>query len=134
MAIPFVNTTVKPCVTFAEINCLYMKNLEFYSQESLGYVEKECPLECNTLNFLTQTSSATYPTRAYYELLKASPVIRKHYEANLSKLTYDDLSSKVLMLNIYYRTLTSTKIYQAPAISSFDLIGNFGGILGFIMQ
>jgi hypothetical protein len=134
MNFPIVNETAKRCINFGELNCLYEEYKLFYTKKNLINIDRDCPHECNTMNYLTQTSSVIYPSRAYYELLKTSPVIRKHYEANLSKLTYEDLSSKVLMLNVHYKSLSYTRTYQTPAMSPLELISNFGGNLGKICE
>jgi hypothetical protein len=114
MSALFVNETVKPCFNFTELNCLYEENIKFYSQKELYEAEKECPLECNTVNYITQSSSISYPSRSYFKLLKTSAVVAQHYSGNASEstLTYEDLKSKVVYVNLHYRAHAQSTWFQ----------------------
>lgn len=64
------------------------------------------PLECDSIGYYTSLSSSRYPSQAYYEKLLTHPVVLAQYNNDVSSVTIDDLSRKVLSVNINYADLS----------------------------
>lgn len=124
ISVPQCNSSDSSCVLEAYKN---FDSDEFIQVKCLP----ECPLECNKTNFYTSMSSSnSYPTRFYESYLLANSPIKELY--NKSDFS-QPLRYNILKLNIYFDSLSYTKIVQVPAINVFTLISNIGGSVGLVL-
>jgi hypothetical protein len=124
-----LGSTVKPCLTFSEILCDFNEYAKFYAQDVKKLCSDECPLECEQQTFTHQVSSLAYPTHPYYNYLMQQPDVVSKFGLNASEITYDKMRNSILRLNIYYETLSFTKIEETIKVQLFDLISGIGGIM-----
>jgi hypothetical protein len=89
----------------------------------------ECPLECEEVKYTLTKSSASYPSRGYFNYLKKMPKIRKQYN-DTEKLTFDELKSRLVSLNVYYEDLGFTSLIEYEKLKLFDLMSSIGGTFG----
>ena len=103
----------------------------FISDESPDFKQcsQLCPLECKKNIFSYAISSSGYITEKYAELnYMNNSIITSKY--NGSKVTYEDIKSGVVILNIYYDDLSYTDVTESVKINENQLIANIGGSLG----
>lgn len=73
------------------------------------------------MSFEFVTSHTGYPTMSYYEeLLKSKLVKISHYD--YTNATYDEMKSKLMMLNVYYNNMDIKHNYETPQMSFLDLL------------
>ena len=93
------------------------------------YCGKICPLECYSIEYLTSTSTADFPSDQYVNrLLNYSFVKIKYPNASVS-----DLKSDLLSFSVYYPELKYTVMSQTPQHTIADFISNIGGTMGNII-
>ncbi len=130
MTVPYIfGSTAKPCLSFTEISCGFQAYAKFFSQDVKKVCSDECPLECEHQTFDYQISSLSYPSQAYYKYLMQQPDIVNRFGLNASQITYEKMKNSILRLNIYYETLSYTKIEEAIKVQLFDMISGIGGTL-----
>ena len=89
-------------------------------------------LECDSAKFEVSTAFSNYPNRAYYEELKQNPVILKHFNNDSSSITYDQLKSKVVAINVFYEDLSYTLVKEIEQTSLISLISNMGKYIEYL--
>ena len=124
-----LGSTVKPCLTYSEINCSFFEYAKFFDQDVKKLCSDDCPLECEQQIFSYQTGSLAYPTHPYYNYLMQQPDVVSKFGLNASEITYDKMRNSILRLNIYYETLSFTKIEETIKVQLFDLISDIGGLM-----
>lgn len=132
--IPFIKTyepTALPCISDEESNCVAdftynFSNSEFISENCLP----ECPTECDRNQLCFQISSSEYSSAIRDEIIKNQPKIKAIY-SNESFST--SLRSNMLGLNIFYESLSYTKIEESESMDFVTLLSNIGGIAGLFL-
>lgn len=64
------------------------------------------------------TTSQNYPSKAYYDSM-LSKRLAMTIQANKS---YEEIKSKLMVLNAFYNTLDINHIYESPQMSFIDLL------------
>ena len=102
--------------------------------DSLSYLEENClpycPKECNSINFDLTTSGMKYPTPYYASYLYNTTHIKNYFAANP---TYTDLANSLLVLNVFYDSLSYVLISESPYMTFYSLLSNFGGFMGLCL-
>ena len=89
----------------------------------------DCPLECDSIDYLLSTSFAEFPLPLYGDLfLNKSGLKLEMSASNLS-----DLRKSVLSMNIYYSSLKYTEITQLEKNTLVDLVCDIGGTMGLFL-
>jgi hypothetical protein len=90
---------------------------------------KQCPLECDSIEYDLLISSASSLSKQAYQLYQ--PIIDNSTSRfDEFNLTYEEIKERLLILNIYYSKLSYIKISESPKTSIIDLLSNLGGTLG----
>ena len=111
-----------------QMDCYDAVYNEFLSAQ---FIEAECmpqcPLECKRTDYSTSISMNGYPTIPYENTLT---VFSNLYNASTFS---QSLRYNVLKVNIYYDSLSYTKIDEEPAIDTTTLVSNIGGSMGLML-
>ncbi len=89
----------------------------------------ECEYACAINTFDVDISTVMYPKQYYAEtsLMKKEQVISKYPMGNM---TYSDLRSKTLRIEIFYGESEYEQIIELEYISLWSFIAGLGGIFG----
>jgi hypothetical protein len=86
---------------------------------------KQCPLECDSIEYDLLISSASSLSKQAYQLYQ--PIIDNSTSRfDEFNLTYEEIKERLLILNIYYSKLSYIKISESPKTSIIDLLSNLG--------
>ncbi len=97
----FFSQSVEGLCSADWLGLIYTSNLKkYYFFIELFFYNS--PLECDKYSYHLNPSYSSYPTRVYYEHLKTLTELRRHYNNNESLMTYDQVKSDIVALNIYY--------------------------------
>ena len=121
------------CHTKEELDCFskISKNMNQSFLED-GNCIKECPIECDSVQYQMTISQIDYPTEELADLMKQDPIIRGKFNHSIP-LTYKDLKKSLASLNIYYDELGYKIIKELPAQYLLSLVSNIGGIIGLFL-
>lgn len=113
-----------PCMSDSEIGC----NFNFYERLLKGeyfyeFCLKECPLECEVMWFDKTISQNQFSNYEYDEK------IRNHSLFKSKSVRTEDL----VVVNVYFSSLSYTKISEIPTTKIVDLISAIGGIAGLFL-
>lgn len=94
---------------------------------------KECPLECESIDYNLAMNQAEYPAKVYANLLMNNPKIQAKYASNPSDLSYDSLKRNMAQVSVYYGDLGYQKYEESEKTSLSDLVAIIGGTLGLFL-
>ena len=97
-----------------------------------GICIKECPIECNSIQYQMTISQIDYPSEQLADLMKLDPLIKEKFKYS-TPISYNDLKHSLVSLNIYYDELGYTLIKEIPKCSLIDFISSIGGIIGLLL-
>jgi hypothetical protein len=117
------------CSTEQDFICI--SNGAFYSTLTTEEKSILCPRECDSVNFDLKFTFSPLSTRFIRELRKHPNVISKYQDISL--VTDEQISNSVIMLDIYFESLTYTEIAEVPVFTIINLISNIGGTLGLFL-
>lgn len=122
------------CLNVSQLVCDLNSFLYFFSNQELkAQCEPRCPLECESQTFKLTISSSDFPTRAYANQLVNHSSLLDRFYANASLVTYEQLKSNLLALEIYYADMKYTYIEEIEKTSFLDLVAGVGGTLGLFI-
>jgi hypothetical protein len=124
------NQTLKPCLSFEQVKCNFEHFQNFFKERIEAICVNECPMECEHIKYSLTKSLATYPNKGYFQYLKTKDIILRNYGNDSSKITFEDLKSRLLSINVYYDELGYTKLVEYEKLKFFDLISSIGGTFG----
>ena len=93
------------------------------------YCGQMCPLECDSSEYITSTSSTQFPTDKYVGDLFQTAFIREKYP-NVSK---SQLKESLVSIKVFYQKLEYTEISEEPIYSVTSLLEGIGGSLGLFL-
>ena len=108
------------CSSVEKYDCSTNVTIFFRQNQIDNECLSNCPLECDSVQYDLSLSSSSYPSRQAYDLFSSQVV----------GLSYEQVKSRTLELNIYYAELSYTKISESPQTSIIDLFSNIGGTMG----
>ncbi|CAF0868590.1 unnamed protein product [Brachionus calyciflorus] len=119
---------VRACLPLEDGICI---NQILRTISSTNYVSdecyKQCPLECDGMNFEKTISTNQYSSEHWIKHLEI-------YNQSDAKYFNKSINSEDLTaVNIYYQTLSYTNIEEAPTTGLVDLLSNIGGIAGLFL-
>jgi hypothetical protein len=91
-----------------------------------------CPLECDSLKFVTKLSTARFPTVSYGNILKKHPIIKSSFNET-SAITHNDLEQNTLSFEVFYESFYQTIIEEIPKNSWISLVSALGGLTGLFL-
>ena len=120
----------KPCLYFDDATCNF-KNYEKFINKNI-YDSCDCPTECDHIDYPYRSSMANYPSKNYADILLRNPNVISKFN-NRTNVSYEDLRSRMVSVNIFFNELKETIITEHPKISVPDLVASIGGILGLFL-
>ena len=125
-----------PCFNQSKILCLDKYTENFYNEDVDRKCSPFCPLPCENIEYSLSTSTADYPSPAYLNkyLLndtKFQPIFGKNDLKNVFDLF--QAKYKVASFDVYYNSLSYTKITEYPKMLPEELVAFFGGTFGLFL-
>ena len=116
-----------PCLNLTQWVCISRPENDL---NSINQIEcsKVCPLECDSIAYDIQMSTASYPTDQLWSLWNYKSLNKINIESNIASYP-----SSSLAFNIYFPYLEYTQITESPKTSWFDLISQIGGSIGIFL-
>ena len=120
---------IRHCQNDTELEC-FAKLSESFNESvwENGVCVKECPVECNRVQYQMTISQIDYPSEEVADLMRNDPLIKGKFSSS-NNVSCNDLKKKLVSLNIYYDELGYTIIKEIPATWLINLISNIGGII-----
>ena len=87
----------------------------------------QCPVECNQISFEFNRADVEWDI-SQSDLNKYKPNISAKF--NITEMSDERIAKRMTRLNIYFGKLQTTEISQSPSMTSTNLVGNVGGLLG----
>jgi hypothetical protein len=115
-----------------KFECVKNSNKEFLKNNLNDLCLKECPFECNSIEFSIDTMTSKFPSKAYALQLMNDSKIIANYPPGYN-ITLDDLRESMVQFSVYYTDFDSTLISQIPKQQIADIVSNFGGLLGLFI-
>ena len=106
----------------------YWINSYFFNRKELQYLPY-CPLECNSIQYETQISSQSYPSREEYELFKKS-INNKN---GLDTSSYTAFKKYFFKINVFYNSMEYTFVTLSPKTTIVGLLSKLGGTIGALL-
>ena len=112
--------------------CTKYEYFNFLKKDLNKLCLKDCPLECNSIEFEIETMTSKYPSQAYYLELMNNSKIKSNYPLGYN-ITLEDLRESMVQFSVYYTDFDYTFIGQIPKQELVDLVSNFGGLFGLFI-
>ena len=108
-------------------------NLWFKFSNSTQFLEEcDCPLQCETSNYMFMTSFSKFPSYFYARrLIESNNLIKSKFSPK--NITYQDLANSLISVDIFFEDLKTTSIDSNVKMSIVDLITNIGGAMGLFL-
>ena len=121
------------CQGQTEKNCFdaFTEKLNISTWENINCT-KECPNECDSVQFQMTTNQIDYLSDELADLMNQDPIIKGKFD-NSTKISYDHLKKSLVSLNIYYDELGYTIIKEIPQTSIINSLSSIGGIIGLFL-
>lgn len=121
-----------PCSNLTQALCSLEVRAQLLNGDLSEECDKLCPIECKKIIYshsfsFTNALSEKYVRKNYFE----KPIITSKY-ANRN-VTFDDIKSGLIKLNIYYDDLQYTEITESESVTFFNLLANVGGTFGLFI-
>jgi hypothetical protein len=115
-------TNLTICNNIGLLQCVYDARIEYFN-DPVASSCKDCPLECDTVNYQLTNSNSRYPTKYYLSYLK------NHTDILNRMVVTDDgqITKSCVLLNVFYDDLATTYTTEIPAITPISLLGSIGG-------
>jgi hypothetical protein len=119
------------CLSYDEIGCLIESSIDFVQRDLINMF-CDCPEECRHTFYMYDSSFVQFPSLYYSEFLAKTKFIKSKFP-NKTKITYDDLKSRMVSINVWYDELKETFVTQEERMGFIDLVNAIGGIFGLFL-
>jgi len=114
------------------IECVSKVYFDFFEENLNDLCLKDCPTECDSIEFTIEVMTSKFPSQAYALELMNNSQIKSNYPPGYN-ITLDDLRESMVQFSVYYTDFYYTHISQTPKQLIVDLVSNFGGLLGLFI-
>ena len=104
----------------------------FFSGDLSQLCGDDCPLECDSVTYLAVPSSVIYPSDMFAAQLKRNSDVQEKFNGR-TNITTEELRSNLLVINVFYSSLSYQSFTESPKTQVVDLVSNIGGILGLFL-
>jgi hypothetical protein len=127
--------STQPCLSFFDSLCAQQAYFYFFSHDVKKVCQNECPLECNSVDYATSVSYASYPSKVYGSILAKNPQLQAKFisGSNASAIDFNDLKETLVAFNVYYDDLSYKSFIELEKTSLVDLVASIGGTLGLFL-
>jgi hypothetical protein len=112
--------------------CVNDLNYRFFKNNLNDLCLKDCPFECNSIEFSIDVTTSKFPSQAYALRLMNDSKIKSNYPPGYN-ITLEDLRESMVQFSVYYTDFEYTKIGQIPKQQFTDIVSNLGGLLGLFI-
>jgi len=84
-----------------------------------------CPFECDSIQISKSASFSLYPSKSALKIL----LNNSSFLANRAAIGYD-IKSEILLVNVFYNSMSYEYLMESPAVEFFDLLSSLGGSIG----
>lgn len=121
-----VKYNLEPCLTLEQLNCTFKGYQEFLNENLFSQCYKDCPLECESTQYITSTSFANFPSNVYADYL----ISNNSYYQNFTR---ESLQKSILALNIFYEDLRYQLFEEKEKLLLVDLLAGVGGTISLFL-
>jgi hypothetical protein len=114
------------------LNCAKTAYSKFYEKNLDDICLKDCPNECDSIEFTIEVMTSKFPSQAYALELMNNSKIKSNYPPGYN-ITLDDLRESMVQFSVYYTDFYYTHISQIPKEELVDLVSTFGGLFGLFI-
>jgi hypothetical protein len=126
------NTTVGMCSAKNETDCVSkFYNQIFFKNDFLSENCQFCSFECEKVIYDLVVFNSVYPTKFYVNSVGNDPSFIKLF-GNQTDFTHD-LKNNLLKLNIFFESISVTRITESSSVNFISLVSNVGGTLGLFL-
>lgn len=118
-------------LTEKQYMCLNDVHQDFKEREAKFKCEEVCPLECSSVDFTYEKSSAGFPSPSFLENFLDNSDIEKLLDT--SEVTMELIRQSFLSLHVQFEDMVYTSITEQENLTVIDLIANIGGTLGLFI-
>ncbi|CAF0708691.1 unnamed protein product [Brachionus calyciflorus] len=127
--LPNIYKSVPYCATLSLLNCISNSRIEYLKKSDEC---KECPLECDSVDYQLRTSKSRYPTMYYTNYLRYQTDLVSRFP--LTTVVSDNhIQKNIVLLNVFYDDLATTYVHEIQEVSADALFGTIGGNLGLFI-
>lgn len=102
-----------------------------YKVKKSRICEMHCPEDCHTETYDTGISSALFPKETYARnTLMTLPPIFNRYAQEQVPLTYENLKTKVVAVDLFYSDMRYIEISEAGHTGVLGMVCQLGGVFG----
>jgi hypothetical protein len=112
------------CLNSTQIFCTQNSFANFYAKLTTDPCASTCPFQCDNIEYSASVTTTSFPTPAYYQVLKSHPNVLNYFGNDASAVSYEKLKAAVLHINIYYDTLSYTEITESAQLTIIDMVCN----------
>lgn len=124
--------SVRACQTNTDMTCVSLAESTYSSGDQMTTCYTKCPNECNVINYDLKVSTADYPPKWYAEQFSTyqnyfgiNRIYNYTDEYDSSATPYsgptlDLIKRTTVMLNVFYESMTFSKIEESPSLT-FDV-------------
>ncbi len=110
--------------------CLRNEYTRIIKEEFSSKVLKECPAECDSLDYRKSVTIGDFGTPTEINsLLNGSAYLRER----TANKTWDEIRNSLLFLRVFFNELKYTKVTQIPKINVADLVAAIGGTMDLFL-
>jgi hypothetical protein len=112
--------------------CANNSYIEFLSKNLDDLCLKDCPFECNSIEFSIDVMTSKFPSQAYALQLMNNSKIKSNYPPGYN-ITLEDLRESMVQFSVYYTDFYYSHISQIPKQQLVDLVSTFGALFGLFI-
>jgi hypothetical protein len=113
---------------YKKIDCITYATRQIFSKKKNSVCIKQCPLECNIIEYKISSSRISFPSEYYKRQL-----IKNNKKINSSGVSYSEIQNSMLKINIFYESLTYNLIKESESLTIETLFANIGGTLSLTL-
>jgi len=127
------DTSLRYCTLNETVNCLIPTVYQYDRRTNV-----ECPVDCETYQYITSLSYAKFLTNTYNEGTTqhhsdiSSYIDKLRGEMSPKKLK-EHIQDNVVVVQIFYQEMKEENVMQEPSYDFFKLVGDVGGQLGLML-
>ena len=129
---PIWSGNYTPCLTYDQVYCDGQAQSKFFSQDVKAICGDSCPLECDTITYVSTLSGTIFPSEAYATSLNNNKKVQARF-GNRNNMTIDELRKNLVSVFVYYDDLIYKAYTEKEKMNVADLVSNIGGTIGLFL-
>jgi hypothetical protein len=117
--------TVLICSSMRQLDCIQNARISYSSDKEANSCE-ECPLECDSVEYVLSLSRSRYPTIYYTNYLRYQTNLVSRFPSNVI-VSDNHIQKNIVLMNVFYDDLATLYVKEIPEIKADELFGTIGG-------